>query len=233
MTGPLFTLPSLKEDAVTGKKGTLQMPGAWGSGNWNTNAFDPETGIFYAVSMSLPDAYALSKPKKEGEGTIAYEWNEDQERGGNAEVPSVYGPSPHKGIPLLKPPYGRITALDMNTGEKLWTVANGDGPRNDPMLKGLHLPPLGTLGRPVPLLTRTLLFVGEASDALFGKAGVRGKAKFFAYDKKTGRTLWQTTLPAGTTGGPISYQVHDRQYILIPFGGKDSSGWMAMALKNK
>jgi len=129
----------------------------------------------------------------------------------------------------LKPPYGRITALDLNSGEKLWMVANGDGPRDHPLLKDLHLPPLGTIGRPAPLLTRSLLFVGESSDALW--AGVPGPAKFRAYDKANGAVLWETTLPAGTTGGPITYEVGGKQYIVVPIGSKDyGSGWIALAL---
>lgn len=132
----------------------------------------------------------------------------------------------------MKPPYGRITALDLNKGEKLWTVANGDGPRNHPLLKELQLPPLGSIGRPVPLLTKTLLFLGESSDALFGGAGVGGQAHFTAYDKVTGAVVWQTALPAGTTGGPITYQVSGRQIIVVPIGSKDyGTAWMAFGLK--
>jgi mono/diheme cytochrome c family protein len=141
---------------------------------------------------------------------------------------SMYGIGP-RGLPLLKPPYGRITALDLNSGDKLWMVANGDGPRNHPLLKALHLPPLGTIGRPAPLLTRSLLFVGESSDAVW--SGVPGPTKFRAYDKATGAVLWETTLPAGTTGGPISYEAGGKQYIVVPIGGKDyGTGWIALAL---
>ncbi len=230
VTGPLYTPPSLKEDPATGKKGTLAMPGAWGSGNWNNGAFDPETGIYYSVSMTLPGVYGLQKTTG-AEAQIAYEFPEPRGEG-PPEPPPLYGPGP-QGLPLLKPPYGRITAIDMNKGEKLWAVANGDGPRNHPLLKDLHLPPLGSMGRPVPLLTKTLLFLGESSDALFGGAGVGGPAHFTAYDKATGAVLWQTTLPAGTTGGPITYEVHGQQIIVVPIGGKDyGTAWVAFGLKH-
>ena len=66
-----------------------------------------------------------------------------------------------RGLPLLKPPYGRITAIDLNRGEHVWMVANGDGPRDHPLLKDLHLPRLGQPGRAAPLLTKTLLVLGE------------------------------------------------------------------------
>lgn len=228
VSGPLFTPPSLDDDPATGKKGSLDAPSAWGSGNWNTGAFDPETGIYYAVSMTLPGVYGLRKPTGPG-AQIAYEFPE--ERDAAAEPEPVYGPGP-QGLPLLKPPYGRVTALDLNEGEKLWTVANGDGPRNHPLLKNLNLPPLGSIGRPVPLVTKTLLFLGESSDALFGGAGVGGPAHFTAYDKTNGSVVWQTTLPAGTTGGPITYQVHGRQIIVVPVGGKDyGNAWIAFGLE--
>jgi len=125
-----------------------------------------------------------------------------------------------------------ITALDLNTGERLWMVANGDGPRDHALLKNLHLPPLGTIGRPAPLLTRSLLFAGESSDAAW--SGVPGLAKFRAYDKANGAVLWETTLPAGTTGGAITYEAGGKQYIVVPVGSKDyGTGWIALALDAK
>ena len=233
VTGPVFTPPSLANDHATGKKGSLVLPGAWGTGNWNTGAFDPDTGVYYAVSFALPFVYALRAGEaadEKGEGKIAFGLPEGRAEMAAYEAMSAYGPGP-EGLPLLKPPYGRLTALDLNKGEKLWSVPNGDGPRNDPALKSLNLPPLGTVGRPVALVTKTLLFLGESSDSLMGKAGVKGTAHFYAYDKKTGDRLWDTVLPAGTTGGPISYEVNGKQFIVVPIGGKDyGSGWIALAL---
>ena len=209
-----------------GKLGALTSPDAWGSGNWNIGAFDPETGRYYAVSIAVPGSFAVSKPKKDG-ATIAYSWAEDIV---DAPAEGPYGIGP-QGLPLLKPPYGHITAYDMNKGEKLWVVANGDGPRDHPALKGLNLPPLGTLGRPVPLLTKSLLFLGESSDALYGKFGVTGESTFRAYDKGTGKVVWQTKLPAGTTGGPVTYAVGGQQILIVPIGSKAHPGeWVAMGL---
>jgi len=231
-TGPLFTPPSLRIEG--GKRGTLGMPGGWGSGNWNTGAFDPETGIYYAVSMSLPGPFALEKPTDE-KATIDYVFAGSNNRNAQANAQqqqrrSPYGPGP-KGLPLLKPPYGRLTALDLNKGEKLWTVANGDGPRYHDELKALNLPPLGHIGRPVALVTKTLLFLGEASDALAGQAGLGGPTTFRAYDKADGSVIWETSLPAGTTGGPITYEAGGKQYIVVPVGGADyGAGWIALAL---
>ncbi|HTR37611.1 MAG TPA: PQQ-binding-like beta-propeller repeat protein [Bryobacteraceae bacterium] len=240
--GPLFTPPSLM---TAEKKGTLAMPSAWGSGNWNTGAFDPETGIYYAVSMTQPTAYGLAKATNP-KATMAY-WvpfgEPDQPQPTTrrqrellpGEVPDDYTepPDPLKvdGLPLMKPPYGRITAIDMNTGSKLWMVPNGDGPRNNPLLKDLNLPPLGNLGRPVALVTKALLFLGDASNALFGRAGIAGPANFRAYDKATGAVIWQMDLPVGLTGGPMTYMADGKQMIVLPIGGKGyGAGWVALAL---
>jgi len=228
VTGPEFTPPSLVDDPDTGKKGTLMLPGVWGSGNWNTGSFDPETGIFYAVSMTSAWNFGLRAGKtaeETGEGKVRY--GLDIKFG---QQPA-YGPGP-EGLPLVKPPYGRVTALDLTKGTKLWTIANGDGPRNDPALKSLNLPPLGTIGRPAPLVTKTLLFVGESSDSTAGHYGIAGPAHLFAYDKATGQRLWEGALPVGTTGGPMTYEVHGRQFIVVPIGGKDyGTAWVAFALK--
>jgi quinoprotein glucose dehydrogenase len=240
--GPLFTPPSLMTDS---KKGTLALPSAWGSGNWNTGAFDPETGMYYAVSMTQPTAYGLAKTTNP-KATMAY-WvpfgEPEQPRPTTrpqrellpGEVPDDYEEPPDplnvNGLPLMKPPYGRITAIDMNTGTKVWMVPNGDGPRNHPLLKDLNLPPLGNLGRPVALVTKTLLFLGDASNALFGRAGIAGPAKFRAYDKATGAVIWQMDLPVGTTGGPMTYMAGGKQMIVLPIGGKGyGAGWVALAL---
>ena len=207
------------------------MPGSWGAANWNTGAFDPDTGIYYAVSMTLPDVDGLvaAPSSQRGRGKLLYGFDEPSDPRAY-RMPPPYGPGP-EGLPLLKPPYGRVTALNLNTGEKLWTIANGDGPRDNPALKSLNLPPLGTIGRPAALVTKTLLFVGESSIVVDG-AGVPGPAQFFAYDKANGARLWQTTLPAGTTGGPITYQIDGQQFIVVPIGRQDyGTAWVALGLK--
>jgi quinoprotein glucose dehydrogenase len=123
---------------------------------------------------------------------------------------------------LVKPPYGRITAIDLNKGEVRWMVANGDGPRNHPLLKDLKLPPLGVPNRPAALVTKTLLFLGEGSDVISGAweyDWAWGK-KFRAYDKATGAVIWETELPSGTTGGPMTYMAAGKQYIVVAVGDR-------------
>jgi quinoprotein glucose dehydrogenase len=119
----------------------------------------------------------------------------------------------------------------MNRGEHLWMAANGDGPRDHPLLKDLHLPPLGIPGRPAPLVTKTLLFIGEGGDAIPGiKPGMWGK-KFRAYDKANGKVIWEMELPAGTTGAPMTYLHEGKQYILVAIGGKEyPAEWIALGL---
>jgi mono/diheme cytochrome c family protein len=134
------------------------------------------------------------------------------------------------GLPITKPPYSRLTAVNMNTGTLVWSVANGDGPRNHALLKDLKLPPLGNPGRPVALVTKTLLFVGDSSNAIFGRGGIAGPAKLRAYDKATGQLVAEHELPVGTTGGPITYLAGGKQFIVVPIGGKGyGAGWVAFA----
>ena len=101
------------------------------------------------------------------------------------------------GLPIIKPPYGRIVAIDLNRGEHVWTAVNGDGPRNHPLLKDLKLPPLGTASRPTALVTKTLLFIGEGSNLFGGIHPSMWGKKFRAYDKATGKVIWETELPVG------------------------------------
>jgi len=83
----------------------------------------------------------------------------------------------------------------------------------------------------VALVTKTLLFVGDASDALFGRAGIGGPAKFRAYDKATGAVVWQMDLPVGLTGGPMTYMANGQQLVVLPIGGKGyGAGWLALGL---
>jgi glucose dehydrogenase len=236
--GPLYTPPSIRSADADGKKGTFTVPGAWGAGNWHTGAFDPETGMYYAVSLTLPGVRAVASTKGSETATMDYAGGGGGGgRGGqpaNTDPDFVQGLGPQvQGLPLTKPPYGRITAFNLNTGAQVWMAANGDGPRNHPLLKDLHLPPLGIPNRPAPLLTKTLLFIGEGSDAVIGTPQVSwawGK-KFRAFDKVTGKVISEIELPSGTTGAPMTYMHKGKQYIVVPVGAKDHPAeFVALAL---
>ena len=110
------------------------------------------------------------------------------------------------GLPTpFKPPYGRFTAIDMNKGTILWSVANGNGPRDHPAIKHLKLPPLGQGGRASPLVTKTMVFLGEGgNDGVAGLPPGGGGKMFRAYDKASGKVLWEMELPGGTTGEPMT-----------------------------
>jgi glucose dehydrogenase len=134
-----------------------------------------------------------------------------------------------EGLPLVKPPYGTVTAIDMNSGEHVWTKANGDALNRHPLLRELDLPPLGTPSRPSALVTRTLLFLGEGSDA-FGGVSFGGKA-FQAFDKASGEILWSMELSGGTTSQPMTYMHEGRQYVVVPIGDSGHPAeWVALGL---
>ena len=120
--GPPFTPPSVIGTG-NAKLGTIQLPGASGGANWNGGAFDPETGMFYVGSRTVAFVADLFAPDP-ARSDLRY-------RAGMREI--MNGP---RGLPLMKPPYGRITAFDLNRGEQAWMVPNGDGPRNHPALAG-------------------------------------------------------------------------------------------------
>lgn len=230
--GPLYTPPSIRSDEPEGKRGTLTIPGAWGAGNWHTGAFDPETGMYYAVSLTLPGVRAVVSTAGNSAATMDYAGPGPSQQTNAPGFVQGLGPQV-QGLPIVKPPYGRITAFNLNSGDQVWMAANGDGPRDHPLLKDLHLPPLGVPNRPAPLVTKTLLFIGEGSDAVIGTPQVSwgwGK-KFRAYDKATGQVVWETELPSGTTGAPMTYMHKGKQYIVVPIGAKDHPAeYVALAL---
>lgn len=214
--GPIFTPPSIK-GGPDGKQGTLYLPGWVGGANWTGAALDPETGVMYVPSVSVPWLAGLEPDGKGG-----------YRRGREA---SLYLDGP-QGLPLIKPPYGRITAIDLNTGDHVWMAPNGDGPRNDPALKGLKLPQLGQPGRAAPLLTKSFLFIGEGDMVGISMPKFSGGNMFRAYDKKTGKVVWQADLGAGTTSPPISYMYKGKQYIVVGVGGvKHPAELVAMSLE--
>ena len=202
--GGIFTPPTVK-GGPEGKEGTLYLPGWVGGANWTGAALDPETGVIYVPSVSVPWVAGLEPDGRGG-------YRRARPEGG------LYLDGP-QGLPLIKPPYGRITAIDMNSGEHVWMAPNGDGPRDHPLLKDLNLPPLGQPGRAAPLLTKSFLFIGEGSEVGQSMPKFSGGNMFRAYDKKTGKVVWQADLGAGATSPPISYMHKGKQYIVVGVAG--------------
>ena len=191
--GPLFT-PIEISDPDNGFRGTIMLPRSTGGGNWEGGAVDPETGILYVSSQLSAAVEGLSPP---GEGmTVDYTLMP-------SETLTV------DGLPAIKPPYGEISAIDLNRGEIVWQIANADTPdeiANHPALAGVELGRTGRAHRVGLLVTRTLLFSGE---------GVGGRPVFRAHNKATGKILAEIELPASQTGIPMSYMVDGKQYIVI------------------
>jgi quinoprotein glucose dehydrogenase len=229
--GPLFLPPMVKD--VDGKLGALILPHHTGGANWPGAAFDPETGLFYVSSLTNPDnlVMAAGDPKRTD---MAYVGGGGRAPGRPAGAPGgqpfISGEGPARpnigpeGLPLIRPPWGRITAIDMSTGDHAWMTPNGEAPdaiKNNPALKGLDIDfkHAGKPERSPLLVTKTLLFGADGS-GLFN-AGPNGGGKLFrVFDKKTGAIIHEMALPASTTGIPMTYLVNDRQYIVVATGGR-------------
>lgn len=199
--GPLYTPPSIR--------GTINLPGWTGGGGWQGAAVDPETGILYVPSGTAPIVAQLVEPDPE-QSDFRYV------RGG---VSSVNGPD---GLPLTKPPYGRITAINLNTGEHVWQVPHGEGIRQRLIDRGIEDPgPVGSPSRTGPLLTRKLLFIAQQD----GRHSV-----LRAFDKATGEVIHEIDLPAPPSATPMSYMVNDRQYVALTLGGGTDAFMVSYAL---
>jgi len=202
--GPLYTPPSLV--AAGGTQGTLARPGTDGGANWSGAAFDPETGILYVPSRNSLSVFRVRDPKPEENANLRYM---------EARFSYPYPRMPQR-LPLFKPPYSRMTAIDMNEGDHLWWVPLGDGDRlrKHPILKHLNLPPVGgdsTFSG--PLLTKTLLISALTT------GGTKGGPRLVARDKSTGREVASVDLPGVAIGTPMTYLLGGKQYIALTVSG--------------
>lgn len=198
--GGLYTPPSLANHP-DGTSGTFVVPGANGGANIpGGSAVDPETGLLYVAT-------------ERGHSVIALIPGEDRTIRGPSESRYVsLGPGGIRGpqgLPLLKPPFGSIVALDLNAGDLAWAIPNGDTPesvRNHPALQGVDLPVTGKRSHANVLVTRSLLYYGE---------GRSGDPVFHAIDKATGEEVARIDIPATTNTAPMSFMHKGRQYILL------------------
>jgi len=203
--GPLFTPPIVR--GAGGKTGMVYVPNG---ANWPGGSFDPETGILYVYSNTLTRLISLvNDPKRSDMDFINGAGGGDT--GGGLTV---------QGLPLVKPPWGRITALDLNKGEMVWQVAHGetlDTVKNHPMLKGVNIPRTGRIGPIGTLTTRTLVISGESGFTTL-PSGQRG-ATLYAYDKATGKEVANLFMPAPQTGSPMTYLLNGKQYLVVAISG--------------
>jgi quinoprotein glucose dehydrogenase len=196
--GPLYTPPT--------QKPTILMPGWVGGASWAGASADPVTGTLYVPSISSPMWLALKKPTSLF-ATVDYKIAENGDH--------IDGP---QGLPLVKPPYGRITAIDLNSGNHRWMSAVGNGPRNHPALRDLNLPRLGQPRRSYIITTKTLLIVAQEG-SWFNTEPPSETPMLRAYDKGDGRLTAEVPLPAPATGQPITYMARGKQFVAIPVGG--------------
>jgi quinoprotein glucose dehydrogenase len=241
--GPIFTPPVVSKP--DGPLATLVSPGAQGGTNWPGGSYDPETHTVYVFSQSAIAVLGLIPPGDPKISDMDY-------INGMAGVPprprrAMGAPPPPErpaaasaapagrggggfggltvqGLPLLKPPYGRITAINLDKGDITWQIAHGetsDNIKNHPALKGLNIPRTGRPGLIGVLTTKSLVIAGEAG-FFTTPSGVRG-AMLRAYDKATGKEVGAVYIPAPQTGSPMTYMLNGEQYIVLAIGGGNYS----------
>ena len=205
--GPLFTPPSMR--------GTIQVPGTVGGASWAGAAIDPETGMLYVGTVRLPMLVTIRKPSPT---ESSYDFI------GQAR----YLPGP-RGLPLLKPPFGSILAIDMNSGEHRWRIPVGRSFAMGPVARLGIREQLGLPFRSWALVTKTVLIVVQM--------GYHGPPRFvpganvpirdlnnldphlWVYDKTSGEILAEIELPANAAGAPMTYMAGGKQFIVFPVGG--------------
>jgi quinoprotein glucose dehydrogenase len=232
--GPIFTPPVVSK--IDGPLATLILPSAGGGTNWPGGSYDPETHIIYLYSQTTIGPLGLVPPDAKtsdmnfvqgnaasgvrrtlGAGAIA----------GAGAAPPAEDAGPVltiRGLPLVKPPYGRITAISLDKGEMLWQIAHGETPdniRNHPALKGLTIPRTGRAGILGPLVTKTLVICGE-SGFFTTPSGLRG-AMLRAYDKTNGKEVGSVYMPAPQSGSPMTYMLGGKQYLVLAISGAGHS----------
>ncbi|MEX0901258.1 MAG: pyrroloquinoline quinone-dependent dehydrogenase [Pseudohongiellaceae bacterium] len=244
--GPLFTPPVVSH--IDGPLGTLMAPATGGGTNWPGGSFDPETNILYVSSNSSVTSLGVVPPYP-GQSDMAYIQGNaatgprtsagagSAAGGGRAEFDAAARERPVssrgtppvglrvQGLPLLKPPYGTISAIDMNRGEILWQTPHGETPeniRNHPLLQDIDLPRTGQNASVGTLVTRTLLIAGE-DEMTTGTDGQR-RAMLRAYDKRSGVELAAVAMPAPQSGSPMTYMLDGRQYLVIAISGGGYTG---------
>ncbi|MCZ6915873.1 MAG: pyrroloquinoline quinone-dependent dehydrogenase [Gemmatimonadetes bacterium] len=203
--GPMFTPPSIA--------GTIMMPGVIGGAGWGGGAVDPSTGVLFVKASNNPALVRLIRPA--ASDTIQADFGYD--RSARLGIPGDGNL-----LPIHKPPYGTVTAIDLNTGERLWQVPVGDTPRvhDHPLLRELDLPPLGVSGAPGPIVTASgLLFLTGGGSVLY------------ALDTVDGSVLWEADLGARGYAVPMTYQTRSgRQFVVIATGGGEEAVLKAFAL---
>jgi quinoprotein glucose dehydrogenase len=208
--GPLFTPPSTR--------GTVLRPGIIGGANWGGAAFDARTGLLFLKTTNSANIGRVGAPDRSAANPRASEVDAEIVRVGDTNAEFM------DGLPLLKPPYGHLVAIDLNRGVIAWRVPFGDTPslRRHPALKGVTLPDvLGVAGAPGVLATAGgLIFAGG------------GDVAFHAVDSATGIEKWKAALPRRANATPMTYRSKSgRQFVVIATGGGEDASLVAFSLQ--
>jgi quinoprotein glucose dehydrogenase len=207
--GPLYSPPS--------ERGVIKLPGSLGGVDWTGGALHP-SGRLYVPTKVTPEVISVS-PAEDAKATERFigrfpDW-----------------PSGYRGLPITKPPYGRLTAIDLNSGEHRWMVPLGPGPVDHPELRDLNLQPLGTNARQFILTTTTLLLVATAEPWGGGDYYKDPERYLRAFDLEDGRLIAEINLPANASGTPMTYMAGGRQHIAVASSSnRRSSQLVSMAI---
>ena len=222
--GPIFTPPVVSK--WEGPLGILSMAVGGGGTEWPGGSYDPETHIAYIPSQRVMSSIGLIPPEG-NRSDMAYisgtARNPNPAPAGAAGAGPAAAGAPAlnvQGLPLAKPPYASISAIDLNKGEILWQIAHGETPdniRNHPALQGIDIPRTGRPGAFGVLVTKTLVISGERS--VFTTPSGKQGAMLRAYDKATGKGVGAVYMPQGQTGTPMTYTVGGKQYIVVAIAG--------------
>jgi quinoprotein glucose dehydrogenase len=211
--GPIYTPPSVD--------GTIVMPGAIGGAGWGGGAFDPSTGTIYIKTTNQPALYKIVTPTR----TDSLDTDYTADLGASrlrVTIPAADASERATSLPINKPPYGTLVAIDLNTGDQQWSVTLGDTPgiRTHPLLKALNLPPVGVAGAPGPIVTAGgLIFV------------TGGGATLYAIDTRTGATLWSDDLGQSAYSVPMTYRTRaGKQFVVVAVGAATGAKLVAFAL---
>jgi quinoprotein glucose dehydrogenase len=229
--GPVFTPPVVSK--AEGPIATLQMASQGAATNWPGGAYDPETHILYVHSQSAVATLGLVPPPPGSAPDVRYHQGTvlagARRSGGSGSASAAEGGAVTaltiQGLPLVKPPYGQMNAISLDTGDILWQVPHGETPdniKNHPALKGLNIPRTGRPGNVGTLVTKTLVISGEPGFGMTS-TGQRG-SMLRAYDKKTGAEVGAVYMPAPQTGSPMTYMLNGRQYVVVAISGGTYSG---------
>jgi quinoprotein glucose dehydrogenase len=211
-TGPLFLPPSFE--------GSLILPGSYGGTSWRGGAVDVETGIVYVPSIQMASVQTI-EAVDEGPDGFRYRGTASTLRFDD------HGNVGSNGLPIFKPPYSKITAIDLGAGEIAWQVANGEGPKQHPLLAGLDLPRLGSGVPTGVLVTRTLVITTDGSEHWFPELG---QPIVRAYDKATGELVGEVSVPDKVRGVPMTYMWNGVQYLVMPIASKERQDPRLIAL---